>query len=228
MSNQTDLAGQVIKNLIQAVIRGGYSLQNVPRLLRQVIEGNLWRSFAVNAQDKVQEYEHFEQFVTAKVPFGLETTVETLMALCWNQGQRDVADMVDALLTRPAGRPRKIDVQPGIAQAEIGNNVPNKPELTPRPEGNTRDKGIRRLRESPKRLREEGKVEEAEKIEQLYTEVIENKKTVHAAMKEAGYRKTDYIQVRGDDLPKAAKTLAKRLSKEELKALIELLKQYAE
>jgi hypothetical protein len=100
--------GLVVDALVSAMEHGAANLDEVPRILRRILDEDLWR-FYVNAKRVEVRHERFADFVTARWPDGLGTTVETLRNLV--RGDLELVDLLDrALPGRQGARTDLVDV----------------------------------------------------------------------------------------------------------------------
>jgi hypothetical protein len=188
--------GSFVRDLISSCREGSESLSTIPQLVRVIIEDEMWKGFYIEEMDKISSHDDFETFITANIPEGLETTVKVLKGLCWNQGDTEVADMIDEAIQRKVGNPDFRNKQPQLDSVddnieeeqvldefvkELVDSEPPAPIVdiindskTARPTGTSRDQGLRRLRKDRP---------------DLHKDVIEGDKSVHKAMVEAGFRK---------------------------------------
>jgi len=190
----------LVEDLTSACRDLGEGLGDVPKMLRLVLEEEAWREFTTALGEQVV-HEHFEEFTRAKPLRGLGIDVDFI--------RRVIADdegllaTLDATLQKPAGRPLK-----------TGNNVPG--SLEGRPEGNTTEKALRRLRKEA----DAGNEQAAE----LRAEVLAGNLTAHAAMVRAGYRPRA-VSVPVSRPESVAQTLRKHMKPDDLARLIALLAQ---
>jgi hypothetical protein len=179
-ANLVDLLGSSLRD-------GGHALGAVPGLLKQILAEGGWREFVTQRGEHVK-HERFADFVTTLPLAGLGATVETVRKL--------VVDDIEALdlLDRELRNPESV---------HAGNNVPS------RPEGNTKEKALRRLRKD---------------APELHAEVIAGHLTAHAAAVKAGFRPRTFT-VRADSAESVAKTLRRQMDPTALRELVRLLQE---
>lgn len=189
--------GNIIHTLSQNVANGIASINTIPKLVKSVIEENMWQNFVVKTTNEEVKYDSFDEFVAAPLgKGGLETTVDTILNLCCKDNT--IRTLIDKVRQRPPGRPKKevVEQQPcdppedslsGDADfeeamadlntdsvEEILDNIQDSPQPPKAPTGTSKEAGLRRLRKDRP---------------DLHQEVIDGKKSVHAACVEAGFRK---------------------------------------
>ena len=89
---------QLVKALQEALHRGlegRAGLQEVPRLLHQVLGENRWQHRVIAATGQEQRFDRFQDFITAPPPAGLGITMELIRNLCGHD--TDVINSLDAL-----------------------------------------------------------------------------------------------------------------------------------
>jgi hypothetical protein len=193
--------GEVVLAVQRGLLHGGRDLQTLPRLLCRLLEGDLWRERVIPQSGQRQDYgeKEFDRFVSEPLPEGLGSDVDTLRRLCNAAGPPEgtqALDLIDAKSQRPRGRP--------------GTNGNIVTILEGRPEGNTRQKALRRLRKDRP---------------DLHDRVLAGELSPNAAMREAGFRR----RVLSMPLePQAlAKTLRRHLDAEQLAELVIALQNHA-
>jgi hypothetical protein len=139
----------------------------------------------------------WEMFTTTDQPHGLGYDQEAIDAIIAERKTIAQRDAEDQRRQRPTGRPPK-----------TGNNVPNS---TKRPEGNTAEKGLRRLRKDRP---------------DLHQRVLAGELSAHAAMVLAGFR-TKTITVPAEPRSLAA-GLLRQLAPEDLAILLTELRAHSE
>lgn len=177
--------GSDVARLADIIARGDFALSNVADSLKAIIRDGSWQDFVTKLGKQVH-HERFVDFVTTPPLDGLGTDVRTL--------SRIVADDPEApsLLDEAVRNPRGV---------HAGNNVPG------RPEGNSRAKALRRLRDQRP---------------DLHDEVIAGHLSAHAAAVRAGFRPPTFT-VRADDPLAAARVIRKHMTAEQLSTLARLL-----
>jgi hypothetical protein len=158
-----DWRGDVVHSLARRINDGHY-LQKIPADVIFIIENDLWREYKNKDFKCHARHETFESFVSTRFPQGLGTDLKTLKNLC-----RDHPKAIDAI-DRACKREPGGDQRSEQAKAIIVDNI----NIESRPDGTSREAGLRRLRKDRPDLHEQ---------------VLEGKKSVHAACVEAGFRK---------------------------------------
>jgi hypothetical protein len=120
-----DEADAVISTFRGVVARGEASWKNAPDFIRRIIREEMWQHRYVADLGKDVDFDRFEDFVTALVPEGLETSIDMLLRLC--RDDKDALDLIDRAIQNPAG--------PHIVQGE-----------SRAPTGNSEQTALRRLR----------------------------------------------------------------------------------
>jgi hypothetical protein len=193
---QETLNGQLGRALYWA-IRDGKAIENIPGLVKRVIENQCWQSLLIEETGEVKEFASFVEYVTTSPPEGLGTDIETLWSLCRNDIEAQA--MIDEATKQGRGNPT------GHNQYKNGNdNIVN---ISSRPVGNTRQAGLRRLSKSRP---------------DLHTRILAHDEiSVNAAMVEAGFRpKTLTIPV---DPRRAAQVIKRQFSQDQIEQLIKQL-----
>jgi hypothetical protein len=176
--------GADVAMLSNALRRGGSALESVPEQIKQILRGEEWRHFVTRLGKEVR-HERFADFVATPPLAGLGADVPLVRRLIANDPE--ALDLLDRALQNPAS-------------AHAGNNVPG------RPEGNSRDKALRKLRKD---------------APELHAEVLAGRLSAHAAMVKAGYRKRTFT-VRPDP-SSAVRSLRKYMTPDQLAELARLL-----
>lgn len=177
--------GNYISSLGSALRSGQHGLATVPSMLKQVLAEGYWREFVTERGELVQ-HQRFVDFVAAPPLKGIGSDVELIRRIVADD--LETVDLLDQVLQNPAA-------------VHAGNNVPS------RPEGNSKEKALRRLRSS---------------APELHADVIAGRLSAHAAMVRAGYRPRTFT-VRADSAASIADTLRRRLEPNELEELRKLL-----
>lgn len=181
----------VIVCLRQAMsVRG--TLAQVPGLLKKVLAEQLWRERVIQTGEVVR-FDRFEDFVVRPPLIGLGATVDLVRTLVRDDAA--ALSAFDAAVQRPAH----------VHRADVDNV-----NVTPRPDGNARERALRVLRE---------------KAPELHERVLAGELSPHAAMVEGGFRqKTITVHPTPDGLLHAATRNLDRDGLEELRdALTEVL-----
>ncbi len=74
--------GQIVNSLSQTVASEIANMDVLPGLLTRIIETDAWRSYTVEMLGTQAHFDNIEDWIEAKAPVGLGTTVEVLMDLC--------------------------------------------------------------------------------------------------------------------------------------------------
>ncbi len=148
---------QVCHCLYNCIRDGSHGLDLVPDYVKKVIREGCWRTRWVQVLRQTVEFTRFEDYVAAQPPEGLGASLKTMKNLC--QNDNEARNLIDQATANPPGRP----------SGETVNIVNGS-----RPQGNSKDAAIRRLRKDRPDLLE--RVEAGEI-------------SAHAAAVEAGFRK---------------------------------------
>jgi hypothetical protein len=147
-----------VSSLRFAIKEGEVGLHGVPTLVKRIIQEDAWQERIVEKTGSVARFSRFVDFVQAKPMDGLGTDLATIKRLC--SDDMGAVDLIDRVTQLPAHRPVTVD---NVHSSEV------------RPDGNSRDAALRRLRKDRPDLHER---------------VIGGELSPHAAMLEAGFRKT--------------------------------------
>lgn len=139
------------------MVHRSQSLDQIVKKLTRVLKLQAWTKFRCVVCGKLWGFDSFEAYVTDKTHHGMATTVERLEHLC--RDDNSVLTMLDAATQRPAHRPS-------------GGTVDN--VNGSRPDGNSKQAALRRLRKDRPDLLER---------------VVSKELSANAAMIEAGFRK---------------------------------------
>lgn len=199
--------GQMGRALYSA-IRDGKAIENIPGLVKLIIKEQCWKRLLIESTGEVKEYTNFAEYITTPPPEGLGTDIETLWRLCGNDIEAQTA--IDEVTKRGNGGNNNPNGIGGKSHKTIDNvdniHIDNIPD---RPDGTTRQAGIRRLRTQRP---------------DLHTRVLAHEISVHAAMIEAGFRpKTVTIPI---DPKRAAKTIKQHFTNDQIQILIDSLVDY--
>lgn len=222
------LAQEVIQALAEAVQRGGRSLSAVPGLLRRLIDEGLWQERSVNGEPIHFNKNDFRTFVEADYPIGLSTTLETLEAL--SRHEPKVLDYIaQAKVGKPGGqigntnRSSKTVNSQGEVIETNGYNI-----TTRKAKGTSISEAFNRLRTEAYDIdKATGEIlgVKNEQVRQLYEDVLEGRKKPNAAAVEAGFRPPK-VAVRLDNMHLAARTLASKLTSDQIAELIAELEKH--
>lgn len=128
--------GEVIGALMSSLQSGESALSNVPKLLRRILEHDMWRDFETPTHAHVH-YDRFEDFVTAKPSRGLGADIALVRRIVSND--LEAVDLLDRALQHSHGGDR--------------SNV-NNINVADRPQGTSADAALRRLRKDRPDLHE--------------------------------------------------------------------------
>lgn len=186
--------GLTVDTLYRAV-RDSKAVDNVPFLVRQVLEQEMWREHTYEKTGETFRFDSFQQFVETHPPDGLGTKTENLFHLCLEDtAATELLDntLIAEATRRPEGKDAPIIRRPAITTA--------------------RQAGLRRLR----RFAEQNASAEA-----LRQSVLEGKMSVNAALVAAGLRKPRVTIPK--DVQKATEALKRIYTPEERQQMIQAL-----
>ncbi len=92
--------GQLISSLSSALRYGSSSLSDVPKLVKRVLQDEMWRSFVIEQTGVVAENRSFAEFVTRKPLEGLGSDVKTIQRMCSDDAE--TLDLIDRALKEEA------------------------------------------------------------------------------------------------------------------------------
>ena len=185
--------GIKVDNLYRA-IRDSQAIENIPKLVRQIIEDGMWREHLYEKTGETFNFDSFQKFVETHPPNGLGTTVETLFKLCVEAPE--VMDLIDQSL-----------------QNDVDNTNGEQAKLKRPPISSARQAGLRKLRLY---------TEQNKQVAALRDAVLAGEMSVNAALVAAGFRKKRFSIP--EDVAGATRALRRRYSQEELHELVELLR----
>lgn len=195
--------GQVVDALYRS-IRNGRAIDNIPGLVKQVIQDEMWKSLLVKETGEIVEFPSFCEFVKTAPPEGLGASLDTVKKLC--RDDNEAMALIDEATKREPGNPTGANQYNGNV-----SNINNSTEE--RPVGTTKQAGLRRLR----KLESEGNQQAAK----LRRRVLSNELSVNAALIELKLRaKTITLPL---DPKKAAATIKRHFSTDDIEALVEEL-----
>lgn len=199
--------GTKVELLTRSIKEGAANLDNIPSLIRQVIEEQMWRQHLDKKTGKLFMFDSFQEFVEADPPEGLGTRVRTLIRLCADDSL--VVDLIDETIQLTAKEAVVINYPP---KAGNGHEDTSRKYIAT---GTSRMEGLRKLRHYAQSNPKQG--------EQLRQAVLAGEKSVNRALIEAGLR-SERITITKDP-EKAAEALKRTFSRDELKQLIRYLRQ---
>jgi hypothetical protein len=91
-----------VESLGSSLRHGGEALDNVPDLLKRLLETGAWRHFQPR-MGPVVTHERFAEFVTTAPLTGLGTSVDLVRRIV--SGDAEALDLLDKALQNPVGRP---------------------------------------------------------------------------------------------------------------------------
>lgn len=192
---------QFVQSLQHAVRNGNLSLDVLPALIVRIVDEERWQRRWVSHLQREVVFESFEAFVSAKVPLGLNASVNLLRNL-----SRDRPDAIDAI-----DRATRLPV--GTNQHRMPfHNVQGHSANEKAPTGNRSDTALRRLRDDRP---------------DLHARVLAKDLSPHAAMREAGFRRPT-LTVRLDDPTAMAGSIARHVDRAFIAELIAELHHVAD
>lgn len=196
--------GQLNRALYWAIVHGK-SIENIPSLVKQIIQNESWKSFLIEDTGEIKSCKSFAEYVTKPVPDGLGTDIDTLWRLCGNDIEAQ-AKIDEAIQRKPGDWTPNPNGIGGKSHKTIDSvSIINSNNID-RPAGTTRQYGLRRLTKSRP---------------DLHHRVLAHEISVNAAMVEAGFRpKTITIPV---DPGRAARAIKRQFTQEQVEELVELL-----
>lgn len=198
--------GKRVDMLWRSIKEGAASLDNIPGLIRQVIEEDMWREHLHEETGEVFQFENFKEFVVSPPPQGLGTNVATLIRLCADDAL--VVDMIDeAVQFTP---PDLVAISHPVKSDNGDGSQDGKRYIAT---GTSRQAGLRKLRQH---------AETSPQVEQLRQAVLAGELSINKALIEAGLRSERITITR--DPEKAAEVLKRSFTNEELQQLIRLLR----
>ena len=202
--------GQIARSLYNS-IKNGIAIDNIPGLICQMIDEEMWSEVYIEEIDDKKRFDSFREFMTTPPPEGLGTDAETLTHLV----SHDMAALskLDKVLDRHAGAPK-------------GNSNASKHKTTDynvnncfdRPTGNTSQAGLRRLRSE---ILKASDPEKKRMLQDTQQRVLAHEVSVNAALVSLGIRRpTMTISI---DPESAAKSIKRKFSQDQLRQLVDLL-----
>ena len=99
MVDKVKADGGLVTALFQAIEHGQNRIASVPGLLKQVIQEDAWRQFALPHSVSVRQYHHFSEFVQDY----LFISIDDLKAICTSRADNEALDLIDQITTNPRG-----------------------------------------------------------------------------------------------------------------------------
>lgn len=202
--------GTKVELLSRSIQVGIDALDQLPGLIRQIIEEQMWQQHWHQETGRVSYFGSFAEFVETSPPEGLGTTVPTLIRLCANDPL--VVDLIDRTVELTMDRAVAID----YAKNKNGhheNQLASKRYIAT---GASRQAGLRKLRQA---------AEINPQVETLRQAVLAGQKSINQALIEAGFRSERITVTKNPE--KAAEVLARNFSREEIRQLIRFLRHYS-
>lgn len=200
--------GARVDMLYRSIREGAASLDNVPGLLKQIIEDEMWREHLYEKTGEVFKFNSFKEFVETHPPDGLGATVETLIRLC--SDDMVMRDLIDRAIQGKIGGQAKNN---NASKTNVDNIHIRFSEE--RPAGTSVSANLRRLRKYAESNPEVG--------EPLYQAVLAKEKSSNRAMIEAGLR-LEQLTIPKDP-EKAARAIRRNFNDDQLEQLIKLLRE---
>jgi len=182
--------GEYVVMLRRSMTEGGATLANIPGLLKNIIREDRWRGFTTKLSERPVCPPSFEAFVATPPLNGLGTDLRTIRNLI--RDDPEAIDLLDRALEHKQGE--RTDLVDIVNEVEL------------RPDGNSSQQAIRKLRKARPDLLDRVKAGEM---------------SPHAAMIQAGFRKPQ-ITVPADPA-KAARRLARHFDADQIRELIAAL-----
>jgi hypothetical protein len=178
---------------MEAVLDGERNLTSIPMLVKTIIREEMWREFYVDRTKELVSHTRFADFVAAQPMKGLGADIKLLKRTC--SGDEEALKLLDLIDEAEKEAPA---VFHGNRHTSGVVNIVND---TTRPQGNTRQHALRKLRT--------GRPD-------LHALVLDKKLSPNAAMIEAGYRKQTF-SIQSDPVS-AAQYLKRHFTKTEFDA----------
>lgn len=186
-------------NALATSLLNGQSLRDVPGLLKQIINGEMWRERIVTQTGEVAKFKTFREFVEAYPPEGLHTDITFLIQLCNQFDDMEAVHLLSGAEAGSVGRTSGNQYTLDSVKVENDNIVINSNLNKKRKSstGNSSAAAMRRL---------------AKQVPEIHAEVMAGDLSVNAAMEKAGFRTPPFGVPR--DPVKAGKYLAERVDAE--------------
>jgi len=150
---------------MEAFSDGERNLTSIPMLVKTIIREGMWREFYVERTKQLVTHTRFADFVAAQPMEGLGGDIKLLKRTC--SGDEDALKLLNSIDEAEEEAPAVFHGNRYTSSAVDNVNS------TRRPDGNSRQHALRRLRTSRP---------------DLHALVLDKKLSPHAAMIEAGYR----------------------------------------
>lgn len=148
-----------IADVQQMLAETGFDLKQLPKHIKVILKRGMWKSRIVKQTGERKEYKRFEEFVVAKMPYGLGSDISQIKSLC--KDDTTTVDLIEKEIKKPVGNPNF------GSKGAIVDNIHN------RPTGTSQAAALRRLRKSRP---------------DLHKKVLKKELTAHNAMIQAGFR----------------------------------------
>ncbi len=154
--------GLLVTGLMEAMLDGERSLNDIPMLVKTIIEEKMWMDFYVDRTKQFVTHKTFAHFVAARPMEGLGATTDLLKRMCADD--KGLLDLIDQ-----------------AEQGKQGGDHTSKASkfyiIKLAPTGTSRQHALRKLRKDRP---------------DLHAQVLAEKLSPHAAMIKAGYRKSTF------------------------------------
>jgi len=127
MADQVKAAGELVTALFQAIEHGQNRIASVPGILKQVIQEDAWRQYALPHSSVIHIYSSFREFVED----WLRISLEDLKAICTARCDYEALDLVDKVTKGKQGQ-----------RNDLVDNV----NYVNSPDGNANTYALRKLR----------------------------------------------------------------------------------
>lgn len=185
---------RVIEYLRTAIFDGNCGLNDVPHLIKRVIQEDLWQKRILPKSNERVTFSSFEEFLRTSPPQGLGTQMKTIQKLCAED--LEILELLEQIKTKRFwGGDRKSEV----FKVDIINFEKAK-------KGTSVEYSLKRLRKQRP---------------DLHQSVLAGKISVHQAMIKAGFRKPKFQITK--DLEKIVEFIKKEFNQSEIAYLLEKL-----
>lgn len=196
MMNRKSNDDRVVDYLRSAITDGSAGLNDVPALLKRVIEEGLWRERFVQQSKQSTCFTSFKEFVETAPPEGLGTNIRTLQRLCADEPE--ILELLEQMrITAPArrGGDRR-------SAKFKRNNVPIEKNIR----GNSSGYSMKRLHKHS---------------QALYQRVLNGELTINQAMIACNLRQKSFYITK--DIKKTAQSIRMHFTESEITRLIKHL-----